>query len=90
MDWYLQFTPTDLTDITPREAKKRTNPKVREHQQRLQHGLTIPPLLDNLGDQSRQGTRLCYFHNLAGGHELSRPYADQNEVDEFLPPCPGD
>ncbi|KAG8900316.1 hypothetical protein FRB99_006121 [Tulasnella sp. 403] len=28
MDWMFKFTPTDLTDITPRQSEKRVNPKI--------------------------------------------------------------
>lgn len=28
MDWGMSFTPSDISDITPKEAKKRVNPKI--------------------------------------------------------------
>ena len=31
MDWKISFTPTDLSDITPREQKFQTNPKVSRY-----------------------------------------------------------
>lgn len=28
MDWKISFTPTDLSDVTPRDQKFQTNPKI--------------------------------------------------------------
>ncbi|KZT44501.1 tricalbin [Sistotremastrum suecicum HHB10207 ss-3] len=92
MDWGLSFTPSDITDITPIEAKKRVNPKI-VLSIRIGKGLAgtnIPILLEDINFSGNMMIRLKLMTNFPHVQVVDISFTEKPVFDYVLKPIGGE
>lgn len=92
MDWGLSFTPSDISDISPREAAKRVNPKI-VLQIRLGKGVAsagMPILLEDINFSGLIRVRLKLMTKLPHVQLVDISFLDKPQFDYVLKPIGGD
>ena len=92
MDWHLSFTPNDISDITPKEAKDKVNPKI-VLAVRVGKGLAtaaMPILLEDLEFTGKLKIRLKLMTNVPHVQLIDISFAERPVFDYVLKPIGGD
>ena len=92
MDWGLSFTPSDISDITPREAAKKVNPKI-VLQIRLGKGLAtagMPILLEDINFSGLIRIRLKLMTAFPHVQIVDISFLEKPVFDYVLKPIGGD
>ena len=92
MDWHLSFTPNDISDITPNEAKDKVNPKI-VLAVRVGKGLAtaaMPILLEDLEFTGKLKIRLKLMTNFPHVQLVDISFTERPVFDYVLKPIGGD
>ena len=91
MEWGISFTPNDVSDITPREAKKKTNPKIILDI-RVGKGLTaaIPVLLEDITFQGKMKIRMKLIPAFPHVQIVDLSFMEKPHIDFVLKPIGGE
>ena len=91
MEWGISFTPNDVSDITPREAEKKTNPKILL-EIRVGKGLTaaIPVLLEDITFQGKMKIRLKLVTAFPHIQLVDLSFIEKPHIDFVLKPIGGE
>lgn len=92
MDWALSFTPTDVSDITPLQAKNRVNPKIIL-EIRLGKGFVstgMPILLEDLTFSGRMRIKLKLMTNFPHIQRVEMSFLEKPSFDYVLKPIGGE
>ena len=92
MDWAVSFTPNDVSDMTPREVKKKVNPRIALSV-RVGKGLAttaMPILLEDLSFSAQMRVRLKLMTNFPHVQLLGFMFLEPPMFDYVLKPIGGD
>jgi Ca2+-dependent lipid-binding protein len=92
MDWGVSFTPNDVSDMTPRQAAKKVNPKI-VLSIRLGKGLAtaaVPVLLEDLSFTGLMRIRLKLMTNLPHVQLVDISFLEKPVFDYSLKPVGGE
>lgn len=92
MDWHLSFTPNDVSDITPNEAKNKVNPKI-VLDVRMGKGLAtaaMPILLEDLEFTGKLKIRLKLMTNFPHVQLVDISFTEKPVFDYVLKPVGGE
>ena len=92
MDWGLSFTPNDVSDITPREAANKVNPKIVLNI-RVGKGLataTMPVLLENMSFTGLMRIRMKLMTAFPHVQVVDLSFLNKPEFDYVLKPIGGE
>ncbi|BEI84326.1 hypothetical protein CcaverHIS002_0409300 [Cutaneotrichosporon cavernicola] len=92
MDWALSFTPTDVSDITPIQAKSRVNPKIIL-EIRLGKGIVstgMPVLLEDISFSGRMRIKMTFMSDFPHIQKVELSFLEQPTFDYVLKPIGGE
>jgi Ca2+-dependent lipid-binding protein len=92
MDWALSFTPTDVSDITPIQAKSRVNPKIIL-EIRVGKGVVstgMPVLLEDICFSGRMRIKMTLMSNFPHVQKVEISFLEQPTFDYVLKPIGGE
>ena len=91
MDWHISFTPNDVADITPNEAKNKVNPKI-VLDVRVGKGITaaMPILLEDIEFAGKMRIRLKLMTNFPHIQLVDISFTEKPVFDYVLKPIGGD
>lgn len=92
MDWHIAFTPCDVSNITPNEAKDKVNPKI-VLDVRVGKGLAtaaMPILLEDLEFTGKMRIRLKLMTNFPHVQLVDLSFTEKPVFDYVLKPIGGD
>jgi Ca2+-dependent lipid-binding protein len=91
MDWHISFTPNDVSDITPNEARNKVNPKI-VLEVRVGKGITaaMPILLEDLAFTGKMRIRLKLMTNFPHIQLVDMSFTEKPVFDYVLKPIGGD
>lgn len=92
MDWALSFTPTDVSDITPIQAKSRVNPKIIL-EIRIGKGVVstgMPVLLEDISFSGRMRIKMTFMNNFPHIQKVELSFLEQPTFDYVLKPIGGE
>jgi Ca2+-dependent lipid-binding protein len=91
MEWGVSFTPNDVSDITPRQAKKKINPKI-VLEIRVGKGLTaaMPVLLEDITFQGKMKIRMKLMTAFPHIQTVDLSFVEKPHIDYVLKPIGGE
>jgi Ca2+-dependent lipid-binding protein len=92
MDWGISFTPNDVSDITPRQATQKVNPKI-VLSVRMGKGLAtaaIPVLLEDIAFSGLMRIRLKLMSNFPHVQIVDISFLEKPVIDYVLKPVGGE
>jgi Ca2+-dependent lipid-binding protein len=92
MDWGISFTPNDVSDITPRQAAQKVNPKI-VLSVRMGKGLAtaaIPVLLEDIAFSGLMRIRLKLMSNFPHVQIVDISFLEKPVIDYALKPVGGE
>ncbi|KAH7918365.1 tricalbin, partial [Leucogyrophana mollusca] len=92
MDWGLSFTPNDISDLTPRQAEQKVNPKI-VLSVRLGKGLAtaaMPILIEDISFTGLMRIRLKLMSNFPHVQIVDLSFLEKPVFDYVLKPVGGD
>ncbi|KAF8640747.1 hypothetical protein AX17_000398 [Amanita inopinata Kibby_2008] len=92
MDWAISFTPSDISDMTPKQAAKKMNPKI-ELSVRVGKGLAtavMPILLEDITFSGRMRVRLKLMSNFPHIQIVDFCFLEKPVIDFVLKPIGGE
>ncbi|KAG0700683.1 C2 domain-containing protein [Suillus ampliporus] len=92
MDWGISFTPNDISDLTPRQAAQKVNPKI-VLSVRVGKGLataSIPILLENISFSGLMRIRLKLMSNFPHVQIVDMSFLEKPVIDYVLKPVGGE
>ncbi|KAL0950758.1 hypothetical protein HGRIS_007526 [Hohenbuehelia grisea] len=92
MDWGISFTPNDISDLTPRQAEKKVNPKI-VLQIRVGKGLAtagMPILLEDISLSGLMRIRLKLMSNFPHVQIVDFCFLEKPVIDYVLKPIGGE
>jgi Ca2+-dependent lipid-binding protein len=92
MDWGISFTPNDVSDITPRQAAQKVNPKI-VLSVRMGKGLAtaaIPVLLEDIAFSGLMRIRLKLMSNFPHVQIVDISFLEKPVIDYVLKPVGGE
>lgn len=92
MDWHIAFTPNDVSDMTPNEAKSKVNPKI-VLAVRVGKGLAsaaMPILLEDLEFTGKMRIRMKLMTNFPHVQIVDISFTEKPVFDYVLKPIGGD
>ena len=89
MDWAVSFTPNDISDMTPREVKKKVNPKIVLSVRFAPTG-GMPILLEDLSFSGQMRIRLKLMSNFPHVQLVDFTFLEPPTFDYVLKPIGGE
>jgi len=91
MEWGVSFTPNDVSDITPREAESKTNPKIML-EIRVGKGVTaaMPVLLEDITFQGKMKIRMKLMTAFPHIQMVDLSFMEKPHIDFVLKPIGGE
>lgn len=92
MEWALSFTPNDLEDLTPRQARGKVNPKVvlAIKLGKGMVGATLPVLLEDISFTGMLRIKLKLISNFPHVSKVSISFMEKPNFDYVLKPLGGE
>ncbi|KAG8883133.1 hypothetical protein FRB98_003307 [Tulasnella sp. 332] len=92
MDWSLKFTPTDRTDVTPRQSERKVNPKITLDVKvgKGPASATLPILLEDLSFDGLMRIRLKLMSAFPHVQLVELSFLEKPTFDYVLKPLGGD
>ncbi|KAK9760619.1 Tricalbin-2, partial [Basidiobolus ranarum] len=92
MEWDVSFTPNDLEDLTPRQVRNKTNPKV-VLEVRVGKGFVgagMPILVEDIAFSGRMRIKLKLMSNFPHMQAVDLSFMEPPEIDYVLKPLGGE
>lgn len=91
MEWGISFTPNDISDLTPRELKNKTNPKILL-EIRIGKGLTapIPVVLEDITFKGKMKIRMKLMSAFPHVQTVDLSFMEKPHIDFVLKPIGGE